>query len=250
MNTPTARIKLTQAIGDKALWDVARDRLLTIVAGDALDIQLGIFDPTDTDAVEGTPTDLATITLEIYASRTATATIMDAVATASIVTLTAPNWTAGTHQNATLSLSGTVTNVAMERAARHCWATIYGIRTDDGERVNLGSGPVLLLRSAAGGDGPTETPEALYPTNAQMAALLAGMTASRIITATLLSGAQTLTLAGADAPTGTEVVTAAAMARNDDGLHYLGTTPADQDTLEFSAPATANRTVYVTLSAL
>lgn len=168
----------------KQWWDARAATLPvkvpTIIQGCAARLEFAVMQDSTTAALEEV-TGLSLITLEIYAKRASgTSTAGQAIIAPAVfsgtlgTTLTLNEWQAGATDKCHFSfdLTGEETTVDVidnDAGVAECWLEVYA--TLSGERKLLGSGPIFIERSAAGGQ-PAEALEQYY-TRAQVDALVA-----------------------------------------------------------------------------
>jgi hypothetical protein len=148
-----------------------------LVSGAAARLEFACFGPGSSGALL-IPTGLSLITLEIYKRRTGgTAIIAPGVFAGSLNTgLTENQWNSNSpdgSEHFAFDLTGAQTSVNAaidsEAGSLDAWMEVYA--TLAGERVSLGSGPLRIYRSAAGGSPPEDGQQ--YYTTAQVDAILA-----------------------------------------------------------------------------
>lgn len=123
--------------------DAVGDTTLAFWKAGALRVEAAFFDRT-------TPLDLATvesITLRVRGSQTGGEHLMESTVEAADLnlTLTADQWTAGTHQHAVFAFTESDTNldVLADRTSKELWLVLSALQTD-GRRVILGAGPIVI----------------------------------------------------------------------------------------------------------
>ena len=170
MNLLTKRLKLNGAIGDNAFKDGCGMLVLPAAADARLQFLFVEADGTVCDVA-----DLAVVTLEFYAAVGDANTLFDAVAVTEITACTVSNFEAGSGEHVTFPLTGVDLNqLAAGVGSGQFWMVVHGTFNSslNGARRTYAAGPVVLKNTGAGGAGPAEPPESLYPTNAEMAALI------------------------------------------------------------------------------
>jgi len=206
----------------------------SMTRGDNVDLEVALMD------ADGTLVDITTIqslTLELYASSESTTQISTSLTLTDedIVTISLPNWEAGTAQHATFELGSAQTNVAMSNRQITCWGVIYAV-LDSGARRTFGAGTINLRNGNAGGDPPDATLDPLYPTLAQMVAYTARIVALEALTA------QTIRLKEMVAADGYELT---ALTRDGDDVVTTATVKWSDGTAGVFTTTTKNATYLV-----
>lgn len=172
----TVRLALTQRPDTKwrdAFTTTAPAETPFIVSGMAAELQFGVHNVAG--AALASVTGLTLITMEVYANRRATAAIIAPPVFAGTLNeaLTLAQWNNNTtpyfHFNFTLTGAQTTVEFEDDADGIDAWLEVYA--TSGGQRTPLGSGPLRIHRSAAGGTPPGSVSQ--YYTQAQVDALLA-----------------------------------------------------------------------------
>lgn len=122
--------------------------------------------------------------------------------------LTLSQWTAGTHQHGTFTLTAAQMNQTVNYGILDCWCTIFSATTNGGKIVH-GAGPFRIHRSRASGTGTPPAPPTLYYTKNEVDALIASGVGS-----TNLTFSRTSTTVTVLSNTGTDAILPAADATN------------------------------------
>ncbi len=128
--------------------------------GNPAKIQVAVFNGSDVEGVEN----LAGITFEVDVSQTSSlpALMLQTVEAESFGTPTEGTWADGSAQHAEYLFAGGETNIDLcSKATRDCWLVIHALN-DEGDRIILGYGTLVIEEDNAGSGTPPGNPESYY----------------------------------------------------------------------------------------
>lgn len=136
LGTRTIRVKLDTSVALPSNLDIASWR------GNALDLEVGIFDTSSTVA---SITNVTSVNVKVQASQTDNTTLMDStVAFASMdAALTAETWSDGTAQHATFAFTNAQANLTITDSLHKYWI-VFTALLSSGDTVTLAAGDFTL----------------------------------------------------------------------------------------------------------